>query len=102
LRRAEYGDERDEAMRAHLESISPLTNAARIRVPLLVVQGQNDPRVPMSEAEQIVARVRAQGGPVWYILGKDEGHGFAKKANQNYLQAAEALFLKKYLLDSSS
>lgn len=101
LRRAEYGDERDEAMRAHLEKISPLTNAAKIKVPLLIVQGKNDPRVPLSEAEQILAAVRKNGGPVWYILGKDEGHGFAKKTNQDYLQAAEVLFLKRYLLGGS-
>jgi dipeptidyl aminopeptidase/acylaminoacyl peptidase len=99
LRRAEYGDERDEAMRAHLERISPLTNAARIKVPLLIVQGKNDPRVPLSEAEQMLAAVRKNGRPVWYILGKDEGHGFAKKTNQDYLQAAEVVFLERFLLD---
>src|SRR5262249_55096325 len=98
LRRAEYGDERDPAMRAHLERISPLTSAARITVPVLVVQGQNDPRVPVTEAEQIVAAIRGQGRPVWYVVGKDEGHGFARKVNQDYLQAAEALFLRRYLL----
>ncbi|MDR3634702.1 MAG: S9 family peptidase [Isosphaeraceae bacterium] len=98
LRRAEYGDERDPAMKVHLEAISPLTNAAKIKVPLLIVQGKNDPRVPLTEAEQILAAVRKNGGPVWYVLGKDEGHGFAKKTNQDYLQAAEVLFLKRYLL----
>jgi dipeptidyl aminopeptidase/acylaminoacyl peptidase len=98
LRRVEYGDERDESMRSFLERISPLTNAAKIKVPLLVVQGRNDPRVPKTEAEQIVAAVRKQGGPVWYVEGKDEGHGFAKKRNQDYLQYAEILFLKRYLL----
>lgn len=98
LRRAEYGDERDPAMRAIFEAISPLANAAKIQVPLLVAQGLNDPRVPASESEQIVARVRQGGQPVWSIVAKDEGHGFAKKKNQDYLQAAEALFLKTYLL----
>lgn len=102
LRRAEYGDERDEKMNAFLQKISPLTNAEKIKVPLLVVQGRNDPRVPVTEAEQIVAAVRKQGGPVWYIEGKDEGHGFAKKKNQDYLQAAEILFLRRYLLDEGS
>lgn len=101
LRRAEYGDERDPAMKAHLEAISPLTNAAKIKVPLLIVQGKNDPRVPLSEAEQMLAAVRKNGGPVWYILGKDEGHGFAKKPNQDYLQAAEVAFLKRFLLGQS-
>jgi dipeptidyl aminopeptidase/acylaminoacyl peptidase len=98
LRRAEYGDERDPAMREHLQKISPITSVDRIKVPLLVAQGKNDPRVPASESEQIVAAVRKNGGPVWYVLGKDEGHGFAKRANQDYLQYAEVLFLKQYLL----
>ena len=98
LRRAEYGDERDSKMREHLDRISPLTDAAKIAVPILVVQGKNDPRVPVTEAEQIVAAIRKGNRPVWYVLGKDEGHGFAKKVNQDYLMAAEVLFLKRYLL----
>ena len=98
LRRAEYGDERDPKMREHLDRISPLTDAAKIAVPILVVQGKNDPRVPLSEAEQIVAAIRKGNRPVWYVLGKDEGHGFAKKVNQDYLMAAEVLFLKRHLL----
>ena len=98
LRRAEYGDEREPSMHEHLLAISPLTSAARIRNPLLVVQGKNDPRVPITEAEQIVARVRDRGGPVWYVVGKNEGHGFAKKRNQDYEQAARTLFLRQFLL----
>ncbi|HUP90940.1 MAG TPA: prolyl oligopeptidase family serine peptidase [Solimonas sp.] len=98
LRRAEYGDERDPQMRAHLESISPLARAKDIRVPLFVVQGANDPRVPLSEAEQIVATVRQQGGEVWYLMAKDEGHGFRKKSNRDFQQNATVLFLQKYLL----
>ncbi|MBT8422217.1 MAG: prolyl oligopeptidase family serine peptidase, partial [Gammaproteobacteria bacterium] len=61
LRRVEYGDERDPAMRAHLQKISPLNNVEKIAVPMLIVQGQNDPRVPVTEAEQIVAALRGQG-----------------------------------------
>ena len=99
LRRAEYGDERDPAMNAHLLAISPLTSAGKIRNPLLVVQGKNDPRVPITEAEQIVAEVRKNGGPVWYVVGKNEGHGFARKRNQDYDQAVRALFLERFLLD---
>ena len=68
-------------------------------MPLLVVQGKNDPRVPVTEAEQVVAAVRKNGGRVWYVVGKNEGHGFAKKKNVDYLQFVQALFLKKYLLD---
>ena len=98
LRRAEYGDEREPKMKAHLEAISPLTNSGKIKTPILIVQGKNDPRVPVTEAEQILAGVRKNGGPVWYVLGTNEGHGFAKKRNQDYLQWAEILFLKKHLL----
>ena len=98
LRRAEYGDERDPAMRAFLHSISPLNRVADIATPLLISQGLNDPRVPASESEQIVAALREQGVPVWYVLAKDEGHGFRKKANRDYLSAATALFLQQRLL----
>jgi dipeptidyl aminopeptidase/acylaminoacyl peptidase len=95
LRRAEYGDERDNGTRVFLDRISPLTNAGRIRKPLLVAAGSNDPRVPVSESEQLVWRVRAAGGEVWYLLAKDEGHGFRKKANRDaYLQTV-ATFLQK-------
>jgi dipeptidyl aminopeptidase/acylaminoacyl peptidase len=95
LRRAEYGDERDPRMRAHLQSISPLTNAAAISKPLLIVQGLNDPRVPASESAQMMAMVRARGGEVWYLAAKDEGHGFRKKANTDVYRAAMVAFLRK-------
>ncbi len=98
LRRVEYGDERDPKMRAFLTGISPLTRADRIKKPLFVVQGKNDPRVPVSEAEQIVATVRKGNTPVWYLLAKDEGHGFAKKRNADFQFYATLLFVKKYLL----
>lgn len=95
LRRVEYGDERNPEMREFLEKISPLNNAHKISKPLFVIQGLNDPRVPTSEAEQIVAKVRQNGGDVWYLLAKDEGHGFRKKSNRDYYNAAVALFLKE-------
>jgi dipeptidyl aminopeptidase/acylaminoacyl peptidase len=97
LRRPEYGDERLPRMRAYLQRISPLTNAARISKPLLVVQGLNDPRVPASESQQLVAKVRAHGGEVWYLAAKDEGHGFRKKANRDFYQKAMVTFLEKQL-----
>jgi dipeptidyl aminopeptidase/acylaminoacyl peptidase len=97
-RRAEYGDERDAAMRAHLEKISPLNSVDRIAVPMFVVQGQNDPRVPVSEAEQIVAALRAQGQPVWYMNALNEGHGYRKKENRDIYQQATILFLQRYLV----
>src|SRR5581483_9508144 len=84
LRRVEYGDERDPKMRAFLEKISPANNAAKIKKPLFVVQGKNDPRVPFSEAEQMVAAVKQNGTPVWYLVAKDEGHGFSKKKNADF------------------
>jgi dipeptidyl aminopeptidase/acylaminoacyl peptidase len=98
LRRVEYGDERDEAMRSFLAKISPTENAALIRKPLFVIQGQNDPRVPVTEASQMVEAVRRNGPPVWYLLGKDEGHGFSKKPNADYQFHATILFLQEYLL----
>ncbi len=101
LRRAEYGDERDPAMREFLESVSPLNHIDQIQNPILVVQGKNDPRVPLSEAEQVVAAVKRSGKPVWYVLGLNEGHGFAKRPNQDYLQAVEVLFLRRHLLDQA-
>ncbi len=97
LRRVEYGDERVPKMRAFLTQISPLTNAAKIKVPLLVVQGLNDPRVPAAEAEQIVKTLRAQNNKVGYLLAKDEGHGFRKKANRDYYINAMAHFLEEQL-----
>lgn len=99
LRRVEYGDERVPAMRTKLQEISPLTHADKIKKPLFVIQGRNDPRVPVSEAEQIVATLQKGGTPVWYLEGKDEGHGFSKKRNQDYQMYATILFMQTYLLD---
>jgi dipeptidyl aminopeptidase/acylaminoacyl peptidase len=95
LRRPEYGDERDPKMREFFQKISPLNNAGNITKPMLVVQGQNDPRVPVTEAEQMVAKIRANGGEVWYLVGLNEGHGFQKRDNIDYYQWAVALFLEK-------
>jgi dipeptidyl aminopeptidase/acylaminoacyl peptidase len=86
-------------MRKFLERISPLSNAHKITKPLFVVQGLNDPRVPVSEAEQIVKAVRKNKVDVWYLLAEDEGHGFAKKPNRDFYNQAKILFLKKYLLE---
>ncbi|HYB32811.1 MAG TPA: prolyl oligopeptidase family serine peptidase [Steroidobacteraceae bacterium] len=94
-RRSEYGDERDTATRVFLDRISPLSNASRIKKPLLVVAGMNDPRVPLSESEQLVWRVRSAGGEVWYLVAKDEGHGFVKKGNRDAYLLTAASFLQK-------
>ncbi|MBT8039496.1 MAG: S9 family peptidase [Gammaproteobacteria bacterium] len=99
FRRLEYGDERDPEMRAFLESISPLTNADRIDIPLLVVQGRNDPRVPAAQSERIVMALKLRGRPVWYIEALNEGHGYARKENRDIYEQATILFLRRFLLD---
>ncbi len=98
LRRVEYGDERDPEMRAFLQSISPNRNVERIRVPLLVAQGQNDPRVPVTESEQIVRDARENGQDVWYMNALNEGHGFRKKENADLFREIAFMFLEKHLL----
>ena len=98
LRRAEYGDERDPEMRAHLEKISPVNNVDKINVPIFVVQGQNDPRVPVTESEQMVEALRKNGNAVWYMNALNEGHGYRKKENRDIYQQATVLFLRKHLL----
>ena len=98
LRRVEYGDERDPKMREFLERIAPANNAKKITKPLFVIAGKNDPRVPVSESQQMVNIVRQNGTPVWWLMAKDEGHGFAKKKNQDYQFDATVMFVKEYLL----
>lgn len=97
LRRAEYGDERDPAMKAVFDKISPIFMSARMKKPMMVFQGANDPRVPRTESEQMVAELRKQGTEVWYVLAKDEGHGIFKKSNAEAVRATEVVFLKKVL-----
>ncbi|HEX2164171.1 MAG TPA: prolyl oligopeptidase family serine peptidase [Thermoanaerobaculia bacterium] len=98
LRRAEYGDESDPEMRKLLERISPLTRIDDIDKPMLVAQGANDPRVPLSESDQVVAALAENGTPVWYLVAADEGHGFAKKSNSDYLRAVFIEFVRTHLL----
>ncbi len=98
LRRVEYGDERDPKQRAKLTEISPLTSIDKLTIPLMVVTGANDPRVPQSEADQIVAAVRAKGRSAWHLVGQNEGHGFGKKENQDYQFWSELLFWQANLL----
>lgn len=98
LRRVEYGDERDPEMRAYLEGIAPANKAKNITKPIFVIAGKNDPRVPVTESEQMVSIVRQNGTPVWWLMAKDEGHGFGKKKNQDYQFYATVMFVKEYLL----
>ena len=102
LRRVEYGDERVPEVAEFFERIAPLNNAGRITKPLFVVQGANDPRVPASEAEQMVAKVRGNGGPVWFLNAKDEGHGFRKKPNMDFQFYATVMFVRQHLLGAGS
>lgn len=98
LRRVEYGDERDPKQRAKLLEISPIRRASEIHIPLFVVTGFNDPRVPRSEAAQMVNAVRANGTEVWHMIAANEGHGYAKKENQDYQFWSTVQFWKKTLL----
>jgi dipeptidyl aminopeptidase/acylaminoacyl peptidase len=98
LRRVEYGDERDPKMRSYLEKIAPLNNAQKITKPIFFIYGKNDPAVPLSEARQMIAAVRKNSVPAWYVVAKDEGHGFAKKRNDDFLIYAAVTFMKEYLL----
>ncbi|MEM7430476.1 MAG: prolyl oligopeptidase family serine peptidase [Pseudomonadota bacterium] len=100
LRRVEYGDERDPAMRAHLEKISPVNNVDKITIPIFVVQGENDPRVPVTESEQMVEALRANGNTVWYMNALNEGHGYRKKENRDLYQQATVLFLQQHLIEA--
>jgi dipeptidyl aminopeptidase/acylaminoacyl peptidase len=98
LRRVEYGDERDPDMRAFLEGIAPVNHADRITKPLMISQGANDPRVPLHESDQIATAVRAKGVSVWYLVAKDEGHGFQKKSNSDYQRAVLLEMVRTFLL----
>jgi dipeptidyl aminopeptidase/acylaminoacyl peptidase len=98
LRRAEYGDDRDPTMQAVFARINPMSNAHKIRSSLLVAHGRNDPRVPFSEAEQIAPIVRKNGVDVWTVYADNEGHGFARRDNRDYLNAAVVLFLQQHLV----
>ncbi len=99
LRRVEYGDERIPEVASFFEKMAPLNNAGKITKPLFVVQGGNDPRVPLSEAEQMVAKVKANGGPIWYLMARDEGHGFRKKGNADFQFYATIEFVKRHLIE---
>ena len=89
---------RDPKMREVLERISPIRSASRITKPLFVVQGRNDPRVPWTESQQMVTTVKKNGTPVWFLMADNEGHGFGRKANQDFQFYATVAFVRQYLL----
>jgi dipeptidyl aminopeptidase/acylaminoacyl peptidase len=99
LRRVEYGDERNPAMREYLQSISPLNNVGKIKIPMFIVQGENDPRVPVTESAQIVEALRKEGHTVWYMNALNEGHGYKKRENRDVYQQATVLFLEQHLVN---
>ena len=95
LREAEYGSLEQD--REFLEQISPIHQVDRITSPLFVVHGANDPRVPVGEAEQIVAALRERNVPIEYMRFEDEGHGLVKRSNRLIAYPAIARFLDAYL-----
>ena len=97
LRRVEYGDERDPEIAAFFEEISPLNNAAKINKPIFIIQGYNDPRVPYTESEQILAAVKENDVEAWFLMAMDEGHGFRKKSNRDFQRESVTLFLARVL-----
>lgn len=97
LQRAEFGDERDAKTREFMERTAPLNNASKMKKPMLITQGQNDPRVPVTEASRLVAAAKDRI-PVWYIVAKDEGHGFLHQDNRDYRLYTTILFVKEFLL----
>jgi dipeptidyl aminopeptidase/acylaminoacyl peptidase len=98
LRRVEYGDERDPKIREFFTRIAAVNNVDKITKPLFIVAGQNDPRVPAQEGEQMVAAMKKNGRPVWWLMARDEGHGFAKKKNQDFQFYATIAFMQAHLL----
>ena len=99
LRRVEYGDERDPKMAEFMAKIAPLNNVSKIGKPLFIIQGLNDPRVPVTEAEQMAKAIRDGGGKVWYLMAKDEGHGFQKKKNADFEFISTIQFFREHLLN---
>src|SRR6185369_15975724 len=97
LQRSEFGDERDLKMKQFMQRIAPVNNADKIKKPLLLIQGQNDPRVPVAEMTRFVAATKDRI-PVWYVLAKNEGHGFTQLNNRNFRLYATILFVKEFLL----
>jgi len=100
-RRSEYGDERDPQMLDFFERIAPLNQAHKITKPLFLLVGKNDPNTPPSESEQMLAAVKSNGAPVWYLMALDEGHGYTKKKNLDFATYATILFVKQFLLSEA-
>jgi dipeptidyl aminopeptidase/acylaminoacyl peptidase len=102
LRRVEYGDERDPKIREYLEKTAPLNNSEKIRKPVFAVVGKNDPRVPWTESRQMLDKLKSNGIQTWFLMANDEGHGYAKKKNQDFLFYSTILFVQQFLLGEKS
>lgn len=98
LRRVEYGDERDPKQLAQFKKIAPMRRITEIKVPLYVVAGENDPRVPPSEARQVFKALQGTGTPVWLSIAQNEGHQWGKKENIDYQFWTDLLFWQDTLL----
>lgn len=101
LRRVEYGDERDPQMREYLEKTAPLNNSEKIQKPVFAAVGKNDPRVPWTESRQMLDKLKGNGITTWFLMANDEGHGYAKKKNQDFLFYATVMFVRQFLLGES-
>jgi dipeptidyl aminopeptidase/acylaminoacyl peptidase len=97
-RRSEYGDERDPAVREFLTKISPITYASKIRVPLFIMHGGKDTRVPLAQAQEMAGAVRANNVPVWLVVFEDEGHGWANPTHNDFQLFSSVKFVQEYLL----
>jgi dipeptidyl aminopeptidase/acylaminoacyl peptidase len=98
LRRVEYGDERDPKQLTQFQKIAPMRRIREIQVPLYVVAGENDPRVPASEARQVYDALNSPQRPVWLSIAQNEGHQWGKKENVDYQFWTDLLFWQKTLL----
>ena len=85
-------------MREYLEKTAPLNNSEKIQKPVFAVVGKNDPRVPWTESRQMLEKLKTNGTTTWFLMANDEGHGYAKKKNQDFLFYATVMFVRQFLL----
>lgn len=97
VRRTEYGDESDAAQREWMLELSPIRHLDKLRAPLLIAHGARDPRVPLSEAQQVIEALRSRDVPVWSLIAPDEGHGYKQAANRNMYLLTQVQFVTHVL-----
>jgi dipeptidyl aminopeptidase/acylaminoacyl peptidase len=98
-RNVEYGDPADPATREYLTTLSPMTHASRLKIPLFIAQGARDTRVPLKQSEALVEAIRRNGSPLWYVVYTDAGHMQFTTATNNYNTYAWVIFVQEYLLN---